>query len=432
VRLTLVRDRVTLVTYAQLGVFGYFIYGFGPVVPLLRDEQGTSRAVASLHGSALAVAAIVGGLTFPWLVGRFGRPRVLWGGVAGLAVGVLALWVARPFPATMTATFVAALAGSLVVNGVVATLSDHHREAGSAAISEANAVAAGVGTVSPLIVGASVTVGFGWRPGLAALVLAAAGVALVGWLSRDALSTRTAAPAPTGTLRGKLPPTYWLAWFSMLATGSVEVCLNLWAGDELRTHANVAPGVATAALSAIVGGMFVGRLFGVRLLLRIAAPRVLLGALAVSAAGFTVFWLSTTAWLAILGLLICGLGNALHYPLAVALAVGNSNGQPDLAAARTAYAMGFGFGVAPFVLGWVADRVGTHLAFLLVYAMLAAAAGAVWRLLPLSRLPLSRDGDAVGDGQEHRVHPGVGANGVVELGDRPVVGRSGGEHPPAA
>ncbi len=380
-RLQLRRDRLTLVTYAQLGIFGYWIYGFGPVVPLLRDEQGTSRAVASLHGSALAIAALVGGALSQWLVRRFGRPRVMWAGTAGLAVGVLALWAARPFPATMAATFVAATAGSLLVNGVVATLSGHHGPAGAAAISEANAVAAGVGTVSPLIVGGAVAAGFGWRPGLAVLVLAVAAVALVGWISRDALSTVAVPGSDGGGGSGRLPWPYWLAWASMVVTGSVEVCLNLWAGDELRSHANVSPGVAAAAVSAIVGGMFLGRLAGVRLLLRVAPPRVLLVALAVSALGFTVFWLATTAWLAIAGLLVCGLGNALHYPLAVALAVEHSGGQPDLAAARSAYAMAIGFGLAPLALGWTADRIGTHQAFVLVYLLLAVAAVVVWRLM---------------------------------------------------
>jgi fucose permease len=171
----------------------------------------------------------------------------------------------------------------------------------------------------------------------------------------------------------------------MVATGSVEVCLNLWAGDELRAHANVSPGVATAALSAIIGGMFIGRLFGTRLLLRFAAPRVLLGALALSAAGFTVFWVATTAWLAIVGLLVCGLGNALHYPLAIAIAIDHSAGQPDLAAARGGYAMGVGFGLAPFALGTLADAAGPHLAFLLVYGLLAVAAVVVWWLLRLPR-----------------------------------------------
>jgi fucose permease len=381
VRLSLTRDRLTLVTYAQLGIFGYFLYGFGPVVPLLRDEQGTSRAIASLHGSALAVAALVGGAAFPWLVRRFGRPQVMWAATAGLAVGVLGLWVARPFAATMAATFVTAVAGSTLVNGVVATLSGHHGRAGAAAISEANAVAAGAGTVSPLIVGAAFSVGIGWRPGLAVVVLVVAVVALVGWLSREALSTAVVAEVATSAGTGRLPLPYWLAWTSMVVTGSVEVCLNLWAGDELREHANVAPGVATAAVSAIVGGMFLGRLVGVRLLLRVAPLRVLLGALALSAVGFTVFWLATTAWLAIGGLLVCGLGNSLHYPLAIALAVEHSGGQPDLAAARSAYAMAIGFGLAPLTLGWTADRIGTHSAFLLVYALLAAAAVVVWRLM---------------------------------------------------
>jgi len=390
VRLSLTRDRLTLVTYAQLGIFGYFIYGFGPVVPLLRDEQGTSRAVASLHGSALAVAALVGGAAFPWLVRRFGRPQVLWAATFGLAVGVLGLWAARPFAATMIATFVTAVAGSTLVNGVVATLSGHHGPAGAAAISESNAVAAGVGTVSPLIVGAAVSVGLGWRPGLAVVVPLVAAVALVAWRSRDALRTAVVAPGSAG-VSGRLPWGYWLAWTSMVVTGSVEVCLNLWAGDELREHARVAPALATAAVSAIVGGMFLGRVVGTRLVLRLAPLRVLLGALALSAVGFTVFWLATTAWLAIAGLLVCGLGNSLHYPLAIALAVEHSGGQPDLAAARSAYAMAIGFGLAPLALGWTADQAGTHNAFLLVYALLAVAAVVVWRLLSVPA-PVSAPG----------------------------------------
>ena len=36
--------------------------------------------------------------------------------------------------------------------------------------------------------------------------------------------------------------------------------------------------------------------------------------------------------------------------------------------------MGVGFGVAPVALGWVADGVGPHLAFLLLPAFIAAAA----------------------------------------------------------
>src|SRR5207247_9579525 len=37
----LVRDRLTWLSYGQVAAFGYFFYGFGPVVPLLREEQHT-------------------------------------------------------------------------------------------------------------------------------------------------------------------------------------------------------------------------------------------------------------------------------------------------------------------------------------------------------------------------------------------------------
>ena len=48
------RTRLTWLTYAQLAVFGYFLYGFGPSVPLQRDDLHVSSAIGGLHGTALA------------------------------------------------------------------------------------------------------------------------------------------------------------------------------------------------------------------------------------------------------------------------------------------------------------------------------------------------------------------------------------------
>jgi fucose permease len=124
----------------------------------------------------------------------------------------------------------------------------------------------------------------------------------------------------------------------------------------------------------VVGGMCVGRFAGSRLVLRVPGTTVMLGALALSGVGFAMFWVATAPWLALIGLVVLGLGDALHYPLGMALAVEHSAGQPDLAAARASYALGVSFGVAPFVLGAVADRIGPHLAFLLLPAFLAMSA----------------------------------------------------------
>jgi fucose permease len=156
--------------------------------------------------------------------------------------------------------------------------------------------------------------------------------------------------------------------------------------DVLRTHAHVGPGGATAAVSALVGGMFVGRLAGSRLVMRLPGTAVMLGALTLSGVGFAVFWCATAPSLALLGLVVTGLGNALHYPLGMALAVEHSAGQPDLAASRSSYAVGVSFGVAPFALGTIADHVGPHLAFLLVPGFLVMSALAITALRRRARL----------------------------------------------
>lgn len=77
------------------------------------------------------------------------------------------------------------------------------------------------------------------------------------------------------------------------------------------------------------------------------------------------------------GLVLCGLGIALQFPLGAALAVEMSGGRPDRGAGRVSFAAGLASGVAPFALGALADRTGTHTAFLLVPVLLVAAAGCV-------------------------------------------------------
>jgi MFS family permease len=375
----LVHDRVTWLIYAQLGTWGFFLYGFGPVVPLLRDEQGTTTAVASLHSTALAAGGLLGAASFPWLVQRFGRGHILWAGLGGVVVSVLMLCTFRPFPATLTAAVLVSAFGTWLVCAVNTALSEHHGPVAAAAISEANAVAAGVGILAPIVVGLTVAAGLTWRPGLAVVVVLIALVALASLIFRVRLP---AGPALSGGPSGRapLPRAYWIAWTLMAATASIEVCLSLWAADVLRTHAGMSPGAASAAVASIVAGMFAGRLIGGRIALRIAPAPLLLGALAVSLAGFAVFWTSPVGWLAAAGLVVVGLGNALHYPLGVSMALATAGDQPDRGAAYSSYSVAVGFGVAPLVLGWVADGIGPHLAFLLLPAFIGVAALLVTRL----------------------------------------------------
>lgn len=363
-------------------MWGYVNYGFGPVVPLLRDEQAVSASVASLHGTALAVGAMLGGTLFPWVAGRLGRGNALWVGIGAVAVTVLGFFLAHSLPATLLATVAMGAAGATVVNAVVGMLTAYHGPAGPAAIAEANALACAMGVVAPVVVGFTVGAGLGWRPGLAVVV------GLIGLLAVLAFTTGVRLPyrAPTPTLStvesppGRLPGSYWLAWTLMSVTGSVEVCLSLWAAEVLRGHAGMDPAGAAAAVSSIVAGMFVGRLAGGRLALRIAPVPLFLGALAASGVGFALFWAAEVPWLAVTGLVVLGLGNAMHYPLGISLALRTAPGLEDRAAARASYSLAVSFGIAPFLLGAVADGFGAHRAFLLVPVLFVAAAVLVTRL----------------------------------------------------
>ncbi|SCG65941.1 Fucose permease [Micromonospora coxensis] len=389
--------------YAQLGLWGFFLYGFGPVVPLLRDEQGTSAAVAGLHSTAIAVGALLGGAIFAPLARRIGRAAAIWSGLAGVAVGVSAFGTLRPLPATLAAVAVIATAGMMVISGVAVVLTARHGPAAPAALTEANAACAGMGILAPLVIGASVDAGFGWRPVMAVEVGLIAALALVARLSRvrppqgDSAAAAPAGPvgvtapaaaapgspsagllpaerAGTGKVRvGRLPRAYWIAWVLMSVTGSIEVCLSLWTADVLRTHAGMSAGGASAAVAAIVCGMFLGRIAGGRIALRWPPATLLLGALTVSLVGFAIFWLAPVGWLAVTGLVVLGLGNALHYPLAISIALAAAGPAADKAAGWASYSMGVGFGIAPVALGAVADGVGPHLAFLLLPGFIAAA-----------------------------------------------------------
>ncbi|MEV0808089.1 MFS transporter [Micromonospora sp. NPDC050200] len=413
----LTHDRTTWLTYAQLGLWGFFLYGFGPVVPLLRDEQGTSAAVAGLHSTAVAVGALLGGALFAPLARRVGRGGAIWFGLAGVAVGVTAFGLLRPLPTTLAAVAVVATAGMMVTSGVAVVLTARHGPAAPAALTEANAACAGMGILAPLVIGASVDAGFGWRPvmavevGLIALVALAARlfrvrlpqsapaaaaaavpvgatpgaavdpVAVTAGAAIDGVGvTAGAAADPVGVTAGagvgeagRLPRAYWIAWVLMAVTGSIEVCLSLWTADVLRSHAGMTAASASAAVAAIVCGMFLGRLVGGRIALRWPPAPLLLAALTVSLAGFALFWLASVGWLAVTGLVVLGLGNALHYPLAISIALAVAGPAADKAAGWSAYSMGVGFGIAPVALGAVADGIGPHLAFLLLPGFIAAA-----------------------------------------------------------
>jgi predicted MFS family arabinose efflux permease len=374
---TLVRTRLTWLTYAQLGVYGFFLYGFGPSVPLQRDDLHVSSAIGGLHGTALASGSVIAGFLFARVSARIGRATTLRVGLLGLAAGIAVYCLVPVLPATLAGALLCGLFGTFVVTGSVVVLSTTHGAAGPAAVTEANAGAVGIGLVTPLLLGAGESLGITWRPALLLPAVAAVAVWVVSTREKRRLETGPDPVPSRPDAPGPLPAAYWLVWVVVLCCIAVEFCLTFWAADGLRDGTGASPAAATAGVTAVVGGMFLGRLAGGRIALRYPPSTLLLVSVGVALAGFAAFWTSTTPVPALAGLVAVGVGIAVQYPLGTVLAVAASGGRPDRAAGMLSIAAGLASGIAPFGLGAMADRIGTHTAFLLVPALLAAAAAGV-------------------------------------------------------
>ena len=184
-------------------------------------------------------------------------------------------------------------------------------------------------------------------------------------------------PVARGAERpGRLPGRFWLSWGVVTAGIAVEFCLVLWTADVLR-EIGVKPGQAAARVTALIGGMALGRFAGSRLALRWPVDTLLYGAIVTTTVGFLGLWLADAGYVGIPALLVCGLGVALFYPLGIARVIEHSEGRPDQASARAGLGAALASGVAPFVLGAIADAVGIHLALLVVPVLLAIAAAGV-------------------------------------------------------
>ena len=77
------------------------------------------------------------------------------------------------------------------------------------------------------------------------------------------------------------------------------------------------------------------------------------------------------------------------YPISLARAIAAAGGRSDLASARATLGSGLAIGMAPFVLGLLADARGVHAAYMLVPALLVG----VWLTSTLATA--SKSGAAV-------------------------------------
>lgn len=368
----LTRDRITWLVYLQLAVFATFMYGLSAALPLLRADLGVYATVGALHGTAMAAATIAAGAAIPLLTRRYGRRTTVWIGLAGMNAGVVTVVAVPALPGTLTGFALAGGFGSVMLYTAMAVLSDHQGPTGPAAISEANAIAVVVGMAATLLVSLAAQSVLGWR---AALLLTPL---LSGLLALTMGGTRLgAAQERTARVTGRPNWRFHVACAVLFCCVAIEFSFNLFGAELLAGRTGLSAATAATGLTAFIGGLAAGRFAGARLALLLPSATLLVCALAVTGAGWLLFWLGTRPLVAYTGLVISGLGAAMHFPLAMAGVIAASGDRPGLAAAAAPVWAGLAMGAGPFALGALADGYGTHTAFLMVPVLAALAAAGV-------------------------------------------------------
>jgi len=245
-------DATSVAAMVSLCTYTWFLYGIGPSLPLLRDELGTTSAVAGLHSLMLAGGVIIAGFTGVNLGRRWRRYGVAWRGIVVLTIGVLiftagSLLRGVELAVTLPAMLVIGFAGGLLINVSNTILQEHNGALGPAMLTLGNAAAAGVGLVTPLAVGLATDLGWTWRAAMI-LVLPFAVISLI--LIRPRRQVPAYALRPAGSSRFSfrgLPQAYWFAATAVVSAVAIEFCMITWTPDLLTSRTGMTPGTASGA-----------------------------------------------------------------------------------------------------------------------------------------------------------------------------------------
>jgi MFS family permease len=375
------RDAPTLLCYAALAAYAFWLYAFGPALALLQGELHFSYTLLGVYSALWAAGAALAGLGFSAAARRLPRSALLWCSAAAATAGAGLFAAARTVALTLPGAALLGFAGTTLLTCTQAVLSDRHGERRDRALTEANVGAAGCAVLAPLLLGVLHATPGGWRAAMGLPVLLLAGL----YLRYRHHPLPEASPGRLAKSRAVLPLSCWLLAAGVAAGIAVEFC-PVYFGAELLTATGLRTAQAATAISGFYIGILAGRIGGAWLTRRAGRTIPLLCAsLAVSAAGFLLFWLAGLPVLAITGLFACGLGVANLYPLSLALALAAAPGNSDTANAATQLLGGVLVIAAPYLLGSLADHLGLRAAFTIEPVLIAACA-----LLLLAGLRLAR------------------------------------------
>jgi MFS family permease len=364
------RDRFFWVVAVQTAIVNFYLGGFGPAQSLLSADQGTSLAIAGLHGTAMGIASIFAGWANPRIAHRYGRSKASWIGLAIFITGLTLFVVSPPVYLTIPATLITGFGVSVVINSMLTKMSSHYGKSAEVAIPQANGIASVGFVIGTALIG-TIAIAFPtlWRLGL----LLALPVTIILFLAGRERDEEDHVPDEEGPQGGKLSRSFWIAWFGFVACISSEFATSFWAAALLKERVGSTAAISTVAIVALGTGMGVGRWYGGLLLKNLKLDTQLLSVIAMQFLGFLGFWLSHNMVISLACLFAVGLGISMQFALSSIRLIGLSDGRPDLAIGRASLAAGTAIAGAPFLLGILGDEFGISRAYIMVFVLIAIA-----------------------------------------------------------
>jgi len=352
----------------QVTILNFFLGGFGPAQPLLREEQNTSLTVAGLHGTAMGIAAIISSFIQSGLVHKLGRKNTSWLGLAIFTVALPLFALGTNVYMTLIGVLIACIGFNFVIMSSVPLLSHHYPKHADVVVSQSNGINSAGYVFGTVLVGTLATWGISWRLGLLLCLPAAVAIYLFG---RNKINDAHDHEAIKQS--GKLSRGYWLAWLGFFASIASEFATAFWAASLITDRTGAAATISTICVAALGTGMGIGRWFLPIWLKNYSIDKRLELILYLQLAAFAVFWFSHNLQVSLIALLLVGIGISGQFSLSMLRLIRLSDNRPDLAMGRSSLAAGLAIASSPFFLAFLGDHVGISRAYLMVPVIIAIA-----------------------------------------------------------
>jgi predicted MFS family arabinose efflux permease len=338
-----------------LGI-GRFVYT--PILPLMTEELGMSKATAGFIASANFLGYLVGALLAATSFVPGSRRTWLVISLAVSAVSTGAMGVASSTGAFVVLRFVGGVASAFVLVFASALVLDRLSSAGRSGLSAVHFAGVGAGiAVAAVLVSTLMWLHFDWR----ALWLASGAVglivlAVIPGLVPDRSDSRTVTSSVPGARRGlaALVTAYGLFGFGYVITATFLVTIVRGSADVRPLEPVVWVVVGLTAIPSVALWTWTGRELG--------TPRAFALACVLEAVGVaaSVLWITTPGILVSAALL----GGTFMGLTALGLIQGRqlSTGDPRRTLAIMTAAFGFGQIVGPALAGVVYDATGSFVA----------------------------------------------------------------------